>query len=167
LEDLGLITPDVKEVMQELGYPGMRVLLFAFGPDVSTNPYAPHNYIRNCVVYTGTHDNNTIRGWFEKEASADERQRAEHYLGQELKAQTVSAALIRLAMSSVARICILPLQDILNLGEEARMNLPSKSSGNWEWRVRTHQLTDEVAKELLARTRIYGRDLLQIENAGP
>jgi 4-alpha-glucanotransferase len=157
LEDLGLITPDVKEVMQELGYPGMKVLLFAFGPDVATNPYAPHNYIRNCVVYTGTHDNNTIRGWFEKEGSAEERQRVEEYLGQKLNSQTVSRALIRLAMSSVARICILPLQDILNLGAEARMNWPSKSSGNWEWRVQSHQLTDRVASELLKKTRMYGR----------
>jgi 4-alpha-glucanotransferase len=164
LEDLGLITPDVKEVMEQLGYPGMKVLLFAFGPDVSTNPYAPHNYIRNCVVYTGTHDNNTIRGWFEKEASPEERQRVQQYLGRELTSQTVSVALIRLAMSSVARLCILPLQDVLNLGEEARMNWPSKSSGNWEWRVQKNQLTEEVANELLKKTRMYGR--VAIENAG-
>ncbi|MCI0416014.1 4-alpha-glucanotransferase [bacterium] len=157
LEDLGLITPDVKEVMQELGYPGMKVLLFAFGPDLPTNPYAPHNYIRNCVVYTGTHDNNTIRGWFENEAGAEERERLQQYLGHSVNAQTVSDSLNRLAMSSVARICILPFQDILGLGEEARMNLPSQSSGNWEWRVQTHQLTEDVVRQLLDKTRLYGR----------
>jgi len=157
LEDLGLITQDVKEVMKELGYPGMKVLLFAFGPDLPTNPYAPHNYIRNCVVYTGTHDNNTIRGWLEKEASPQDLQRLRQYLGQEVDARSVSAALIRLAMSSVARVCIVPLQDILGLGAEARMNLPSRSSGNWEWRVQGHQLTEEVAKQLLDKTRLYGR----------
>jgi 4-alpha-glucanotransferase len=157
LEDLGHITQDVRDVMDALGFPGMKVLLFAFGSDVGTNPYAPHNYVRNCVVYTGTHDNNTIRGWFENEASDADKKRLQDYVGHLLHPKNVSAAVIRLAMSSVARICILPLQDVLGLGEEARMNVPSESNGNWKWRVRQDQLTKTVAESLLAATRLYGR----------
>jgi 4-alpha-glucanotransferase len=157
LEDLGLITPDVTEVMQELGFPGMKVLQFAFGPELPTNPYAPHNYDLNCVVYTGTHDNNTIRGWFENESAASDRERLEQYLGRSLNAGTVAEAMIRLAMSSVARICILPMQDILNLGEHTRMNLPSKSGGNWEWRLKTDQLTPPLSTWLRGISHLYAR----------
>ena len=157
LEDLGLITDDVKEVMAELGYPGMKVLLFAFGHDLPTNPYAPHNYIRNCVVYTGTHDNNTIRGWYEKESEVMDRERLKQYLGYEVNESTVSEALVRLAMSSVARWSIIPMQDLLSLGQDTRMNLPSKSQGNWEWRVKSDQLNPSVSRRLLDLTRLYAR----------
>lgn len=159
LEDLGLITPDVREVMEELGFPGMKVLQFAFGHDLPTNPYAPHNYIRNCVVYTGTHDNNTTRGWYENEASVQDRERFQQYVGHAVDAGSVGEAMIRLAMSSVARLCILPIQDPLRLGEDARMNLPSKSTGNWEWRLMKSQLTPALSRWLLDLTRLYGRTL--------
>lgn len=156
-EDLGLITPEVWEVMDRFGFPGMKVLLFAFGEDSSTNPYAPHNHVKNCVVYTGTHDNNTVRGWFEKEATQEEKKRLSLYLGREVKGKEIHWELVRLAMMSVANMAILPMQDILGLGEQARMNRPAKKDGNWQWRLLSQQLTSSVAKRLLEMTEIYGR----------
>ena len=134
-EDLGIITPDVREIMDRFGIPGMRVLLFAFGEDLPTNPYAPHNHVKNCVVYTGTHDTNPVRGWFEKEATSEERERLFRYLGRKVSAEDVSWEFIRLAMMSVADTAILPMQDILGLGEEARMNRPATTEKNWQWRL--------------------------------
>ena len=157
LEDLGLITQDVKDVMKELGYPGMKVLMFAFGHDLPTNPYAPHNFERNCVVYTGTHDNNTSRGWFQNEADDQARQRLQEYVGFPVHSENAADTLIRLAMSSVARLSILPMQDILNLGEDTRMNLPSQSRGNWGWRMIQDQLSDRLSKQLRDQTAIYNR----------
>jgi 4-alpha-glucanotransferase len=157
LEDLGHITEDVKELMTELGFPGMKVLLFSFGSDLPTNPYAPHNYGRNYVVYTGTHDNNTIRGWYENEATVEDKERLNQYTGITLNSSTVSTAMIRLAHSSVANISILPLQDVLGLGSEARMNLPSRSKGNWEWRSQEKQLDEKLSKKLLDITKLYNR----------
>jgi 4-alpha-glucanotransferase len=138
-EDLGLITPDVREVIESFGLPGMRLLLFAFGEDLPENPYAPHNHIRNCVVYTGTHDNNTVRGWFEHEATAEDRQRFFKYLGREVSTAQVSLEFVRMAMMSVADTAILPIQDILGLGEEARMNWPGRTKGIYEWRLSPEQ----------------------------
>ena len=156
-EDLGLITPDVWEVMDHFGFPGMKVLLFAFGDDLPTNPYAPHNYIKNCVVYTGTHDNNTARGWFEKEAKPEEKTRLAIYLGREIAAKEVHWELVRLAMMSVANTAIIPIQDILGLGEPSRMNRPAKKDGNWKWRLLPDQLTPSLTRRLLEMTQIYGR----------
>jgi 4-alpha-glucanotransferase len=156
-EDLGLITPDVWEVMDHFGFPGMKVLLFAFGEDLPTNPYAPHNYIKNCVVYTGTHDNNTAKGWFEKEAKQEEKTRLAIYLGREIAAKEVHWELVRLAMMSVANTAIIPMQDILGLGEPARMNRPAKKDGNWRWRLLPDQLTPSLTRRLLEMTQIYGR----------
>ena len=156
-EDLGIITPDVKEVMGRFGFPGMKVLLFAFGEDLPTNPYVPHNHIPNCVVYTGTHDNNTARAWFEKELTPADKGRLMRYLGREVESRNIHRELIRLAMMSVADKVILPMQDLLGLGEEARMNRPAKSKGNWQWRLLPEQLSQELAKELRDLTEIYGR----------
>lgn len=156
-EDLGVITPDVREVMEKYGFPGMKILLFAFGGDLPTNPYIPHNYTRNCVVYTGTHDNNTIQGWFHNEASPEDRQRMIDYLGGDVKINRLHWDLIRLAMSSVADIVIVPMQDILGLGEEARMNFPQKSEGNWLWRIQGDLLTHGLAEQLSSMTWICGR----------
>jgi 4-alpha-glucanotransferase len=156
-EDLGTITPDVWEVMDHFGFPGMKVLLFAFGEDLPTNPYAPHNHVKNCVVYTGTHDNNTAIGWYQKETNPEDRNRISQYLGSEVTAENVHIELIRLAMMSVADTAIIPLQDLLGLGEEARMNLPAKKPGNWCWRLLPHQLTLAVWNRLLEMTEIYGR----------
>jgi 4-alpha-glucanotransferase len=156
-EDLGTITPDVWELMAHFGFPGMKVLLFAFGRDLPANPYAPHNHVKNCVVYTGTHDNNTARGWFEHEAAPEDKQRLSQYLGREVSAQTVPWELIRLAMMSVADRVIFPMQDVLGLGEAARMNRPARKQGNWRWRVLQPQLTPDLCRTLSEMTELFGR----------
>jgi 4-alpha-glucanotransferase len=157
-EDLGLITPDVREFIRRFEFPGMKVLLFAFDTTLPRNLYAPHNITSNCVVYTGTHDNNTVRGWFEKEASEEDKKRFMHYLGHETKAETVHWDMIRLAMRSVGNTVIIPVQDILGLDGEARMNTPSVKENNWTWRLADGQLTKDLAKNLADMTHIYGRD---------
>jgi len=156
-EDLGIITPDVKEIMKKFGFPGMKVLLFAFNGDPRTNPYAPHNHIQNCVVYTGTHDNNTIKGWFKRELDHEGKKRLYDYLGREVTDKTVHHEIIRLAMMSVANMVIIPMQDLLGLGEKDRMNLPASTSGNWEWRLTPEQITPSLVKRLSEMTTIYGR----------
>jgi 4-alpha-glucanotransferase len=156
-EDLGTITPDVREVMNHFEFPGMKVLLFAFGEGLPLNPYIPHNLPRNCVAYTGTHDNNTVKGWFEKEATADDKKRLSRYLGRQVPKEELPHELLRLLMMSVANNVILPLQDILGLGEEARMNHPSTREGNWEWRLSPDLLTTAVAEGLREMTEIFGR----------
>jgi 4-alpha-glucanotransferase len=156
-EDLGVITPDVREVMNRFALPGMKVLVFAFGEDHPMHPYLPHTYEKNFLVYTGTHDNNTVCGWFEREASPDDKRRLFRYLGREVSAEDAPWALIRLAMMSVANMVIVPMQDILGLGEEARMNRPSVPHGNWEWRLLSEQITPSVSQRLLEMTETYGR----------
>jgi 4-alpha-glucanotransferase len=158
-EDLGDITPEVKEVMSRFGFPGMKILLFAFGDDLPTNPYAPHNYVENCLVYTGTHDNNTVRGWFQHETSPQIRNRLSAYLGKRVSEEKIHWEFIRLAMMSVAKIAIVPMQDVLGLGEEARMNQPATVEGNWAWRLVPDQLTPAVAKKLAELAEIYGRTI--------
>jgi 4-alpha-glucanotransferase len=156
-EDLGTITPDVKEMIHQLGFPGMKVLLFAFGEDLPTNPYIPHCIFVNSIVYTGTHDNNTVKGWFEHDAGPEDRNRVFRYLGRELEADKLPWEMIRLAMMTVAHTVIIPMQDVLGLGEEMRMNLPATSEGNWEWRLLPEQVTPSLAQELREMTEIYGR----------
>jgi 4-alpha-glucanotransferase len=156
-EDLGLITPDVREIMHHFDLPGMKVLLFAFGDDLPTNPYIPHNLPKNCVAYTGTHDNNTIRGWFEGDEAPEDRKRLLRYLGRNVPIEELHWELIRLLMMSVANTVIFPMQDILGLGEEARMNRPATVEGNWEWRLVPDLLTRDVGQKLLEMTELYGR----------
>jgi 4-alpha-glucanotransferase len=156
-EDLGIITPDVRETMDHFHFPGMKVLLFAFGHDLPTNPYIPHNFPRDCVAYTGTHDNNTAKGWLETEASPDEQKGLFRYLGRNVPLDELPQELIRLVMMSVANAAIFPVQDILGLGAESRMNLPSTREGNWEWRLSPDLLTPQVAERLREMTEIYGR----------
>ncbi len=157
-EDLGLITPDVKEVIEHFGFPGMKILQFAFGPDLPTNAYIPHNYSRNCIVYTGTHDNNTIQGWYKNEASPDDRQRLSEYLGRPVNLEQVHWDMIRLAFSSVAETVVIPMQDYLGLGEEARMNFPQKTDRNWLWRVLPDQITSSLAQRLAHLNWFYARE---------
>jgi 4-alpha-glucanotransferase len=159
-EDLGTITPDVWTLMEQFELPGMKVLLFAFGPDLPENLYAPHNHTAESVVYTGTHDNNTVRGWFESEASPQDRDRLARYLDRNVSPQNVHREMIRLAMMSVARIAVLPMQDILGLGEEARMNRPASNHGNWNWRLDPQRMTPSVSKDLYEMTGLYGRGRL-------
>jgi 4-alpha-glucanotransferase len=156
-EDLGVITPDVRETIRHLEFPGMKVLLFAFGDDVARNPFAPHNHELNAVVYTGTHDNNTTRGWFLREASEHAKYNLKRYLGRESDPDTVHWDLIRLAMGSVANTTILPMQDVLGLDQDARMNRPGSKEGNWLWRLREVDLNPAVAARLKEITEIYGR----------
>ncbi|MGK7922287.1 MAG: 4-alpha-glucanotransferase [Trichodesmium sp.] len=154
-EDLGIITPDVEELRDNFEFPGMKILHFAFdsGRD---NPYLPYNYISpNWVVYTGTHDNNTTVGWFDKR-SPEEQERVTRFLGCTCD-DGIHWDLIRLAMSSVANMAIFPLQDILGLGEEAVMNRPGVGEGNWSWRYKSEMLTSEVSDRLREMTRTYGR----------
>jgi 4-alpha-glucanotransferase len=156
-EDLGMITADVREAVERLGFPGMKVLLFAFGEDDPMHIYLPHTYGKNFVVYTGTHDNNTVRGWFEREAGDDGRRRLFRYIGKEVTADEVSWEMIRLALRSVADVAIFPLQDVLGLGQEAQMNKPSIAHGNWEWRFRPEHLTPSIRDRLREITWTYGR----------
>ncbi|HSE83249.1 MAG TPA: 4-alpha-glucanotransferase [Thermodesulfobacteriota bacterium] len=157
-EDLGVITPDVREIIGKFGFPGMRLLVFGFaGGDWAVDSYLPHNHVRNCVVYTGTHDNDTVKGWFKKEVTPEDRERLTKYIGRRAQANDIHLELIRLAMMSVANISIFPMQDILGLGEEARMNLPGTTNGNWEWRLLPNQITPSLKKTLLEMTGLYGR----------
>ena len=156
-EDLGIITPDVREVMLNFDLPGMKVLLFAFGEDLPTNPYIPHNLPKNCVAYTGTHDNNTIRGWFEGDEVPEDKKRLLRYLGRDVPMEELHWELIRLLMMSAANTVIFPMQDILGLGEGARMNRPATLEGNWKWRLGTDLLRPDVVLKLREMTEIYGR----------
>jgi 4-alpha-glucanotransferase len=153
-EDLGLITPEVEKLRDEFALPGMRILQFAFGgkPD---NPFLPHNYVHNTVVYTGTHDNDTTVGWHHQ-ASAGEKSFLDQYLPN--ADHHISWNLVRLAWSSVADYAIAPLQDLLSLGTEARMNYPGKAAGNWGWRVGPGQVTPQVLERLAELTVLYGRE---------
>lgn len=155
-EDLGTITPAVNALRRAIGAPGMRVLQFAFGDD-SRNPYLPHNYDRDTVVYTGTHDNDTTRGWFET-ASDRERHNVLTYLSRDGSA--IVHDLVRLAYASVADTAIVPLQDVLVLGSEARMNLPGRPEENWGWRLAPDALSDEHAAWLASLAVTYGRTAL-------
>jgi 4-alpha-glucanotransferase len=157
-EDLGYITPEVHKLRDRWGFPGMRVLQFAFVDESPTNPHRPHNFIRNCVVYTGTHDNDTSAGWFA--ANARNRGRAEReaallYMGG--NGDNVVWNFIRLALSSVANTAIVPMQDILGLGTEARMNRPSTIGNNWAWRMLEEDLNPQLAHGLHKMNQIYGR----------
>jgi 4-alpha-glucanotransferase len=152
-EDLGLITPEVEKLRDDLHLPGMRILQFAFG-GAPEDRFLPHNYERNCVVYTGTHDNDTTRGWYAT-ISEGERHYIRRYLGRD--GSDVAWDMIRLAWSSVADLALAPLQDALNLGSEGRMNFPGRPAGNWGWRYTREQLTPGVLDRLEDLTRLYAR----------
>ena len=157
-EDLGYITKEVHELRDRWGFPGMRVLQFAFGDDSPENPHKPHNFIQNCVVYTGTHDNDTSYGWFTAINDAKDRAEREfalHYMGSD--GTDAVWDFIRLALASVADTAIIPMQDILGLGSEARMNFPATMGNNWRWRIRTKHLKPELVGRLYEMNRIYGR----------
>jgi 4-alpha-glucanotransferase len=153
VEDLGLITKRVDDLRLALGYPGMRVLQFAFGDD-ARNLYLPHNYDWNTVVYTGTHDNDTTEGWFAALPDAD-KARVATYAGR--GPERISEKMIRLALASVARSAVVPLQDVLSLGNEARMNVPGMGTGNWDWRATPEQIDPAEATWLGEMTALFGR----------
>lgn len=163
-EDLGVITPDVEALRDDFGLPGMRILQFAFGGD-TLNHDLPHNYIKNCVVYTGTHDNDTTVGWFTSVAgegstrNTEQIERERRYCLNYLNANghEIHWDFIRAVLASVADTAIIPLQDLLGLGNEARMNLPNSTAGNWAWRYTAGALTHELAERLKHVTQVYGR----------
>jgi 4-alpha-glucanotransferase len=152
-EDLGVITPEVDALRNEFNLPGMKILQFAFGGDAD-NPYLPDNYEKNCVVYTGTHDNDTTLGWSEKLSDA-EKSYIFDYLGN--PATSLHCALIQTALASVANLAIIPMQDILELNTEHRMNTPGTTIGNWNWRFQWHQLDPERAARLAYLVKLFNR----------
>jgi 4-alpha-glucanotransferase len=164
-ETLGVITPDVTALRDRFGFPGMGILQFAFGVDPQAPEFKPHNFSRHFVVYTGTHDNDTTLGWWTSHGVGDstrtaeniraEREFARKYLGTD--GREMNWDLIRAALASVADIAIVPLQDVLGLGSEARMNLPARPSGNWRWRFKAGQLTPEISERLREMVLLYGR----------
>jgi len=164
-EDLGLITPEVLALRDRWGFPGMRILQFAFGNESPLDPFKPYNYIRNCVVYTGTHDNDTTVGWFRAKSPGDATQTeaqmqaarafALRYLNSD--GSEIHWDFIRAAVASAADIAIFPLQDVLGLGSETRINRPSSAENNWRWRFLPEQLKLELGSRLRELNRTYGR----------
>ena len=157
-EDLGTITPDVREIMYRNELPGMKVLEFAFGNVNRNNPHILHHIEHRNVIYTGTHDNATIRTWFETELSDQSRSEVFNYLGRRIPASAIHWAFIRLAMMSVADMAIFPVQDVLGLGEGHRMNRPGTSENNWKWCLKPGQLKNSLALKMAELTSIYERN---------
>lgn len=155
-EDLGLLDQPVYDLMEAYRFPGMKVLQFAFGDTNRENPYLPYNHVFNSIVYTGTHDNNTTRGWFH-ESGKGPRQHLEKYLGLKVSEENVHKVLHRVALQSTSAVAIVPLQDITGLGGEAKMNIPGSNSGNWSWRATAEDIPEEKAGELFALNELFGR----------
>jgi len=153
-EDLGILTDDVRKLLKASGFPGMKILQFAFDSREDSD-YLPHNYDKKCVVYTGTHDNDTILGWFDTVDPKD-AEYCKKYLGLSDK-EGYNWGMIKAAMSTTADTCILTMQDLLGLGSEARMNTPSTLGGNWVWRVRGECINDWLASILYDCTDTYRR----------
>lgn len=158
-EDLGYVTDSVRKLVRDSGFPGMKVLEFAFDSRDSgcANDYLPHNYEANCVAYTGTHDNETIRGWFDS-ITKEEQQLAREYLcDSRTPKRELNWSFISLIMRSTAKVCIIPMQDYLGYGNECRMNKPSTVGINWKWRLTEEELTGELKERLYETARRYGR----------
>ena len=157
-EDLGFLTPSVMELVRETGFAGMKVIEFAFDSRDTGNGYLPHSYIPNTVVYTGTHDNQTLRAWYGELAPSD-RRLADDYLGftPETTPEERNRAFIRLAMESVSDTCVIPVQDYLALGSEARMNHPATMNGNWTWRLTDLSIDEDLIRWIRRITQITGR----------
>ena len=158
-EDLGYMTDSVRRLVRESGFPGMKVLEFAFDSRDSgcASDYLPHNYPENCVAYTGTHDNETIAGWFAG-ITEEERIRAREYIcDRSTPENELHLSFISLVLRSAARICIIPMQDYLGLGNDSRMNTPSTVGNNWKWRIQKEKMTEEIWERIGAFTRRYGR----------
>jgi 4-alpha-glucanotransferase len=156
-EDLGLITPEVDELRERFGMPGMRILQFGFA-DRGAHLYLPHQFVPNTVVYTGTHDNNTTLGWWRDGATETERTNAQSYLQPVRDDREIVWAMIRAAARSVANLCIIPMQDILHMGSDARMNTPANGYGNWTWRYAADALHPDIAAQLAALMEMTDRD---------
>jgi 4-alpha-glucanotransferase len=164
-ENLGVITPEVEAIRHQFGFPGMAILQFGFGNDPQGPSFRPHNYVRDLVAYTGTHDNDTVIGWWMSSGAGDsirtpedvkkEHEFARAYLG--FETEPINWVMIRAVLRSVANTAIVPMQDVLGLGSTARMNLPGSSSGNWRWRMRPGALTKTLAGRLREMNQMYDR----------
>ena len=153
-EDLGILSEEAIELRMRYGFPGMKILQFAFS-NYRENEFLPHFYDRNCVVYTGTHGNNTLRGWFEEEAKQEEKDTVLAYVGHDQ--DELVNNIIKLAWSSVANMVIIPMQDILNLDFLGRMNVPGTTTGNWKWRMTESQAEAFPVKEIQKLNDLYFR----------
>jgi 4-alpha-glucanotransferase len=156
-EDLGDIDEKVYALRDQYNLPGTVVLQFAFDDKMPFSIHIPHNHRLNCVVYTGTHDNNTIKGWYRDNRHPPFISRLRDYTGKKITVKNIAEVMIRLAYSSVARMCIIPMQDIMELGETARLNYPSTSSGNWTWQLEPGYENAALSAQLLDFTMFYGR----------
>ncbi|MBF0619959.1 MAG: 4-alpha-glucanotransferase [Candidatus Omnitrophica bacterium] len=156
-EDLGIITPDVDALKEQFGLPGMRVLLFAFHNEYKKSRDLPDNYVPFSIVYTGTHDNNTIRGWYDHDITPVEKKNLVEYMKREIRPNEICRVYIEMAQMSASVVCVVPVQDLLGFGEEARMNKPSTIKGNWQWRLNSGALTLGLARYLAAQTIKAGR----------
>ena len=165
-ENLGRITPEVEAIRNQFGFPGMAIVEFGFGTDEQAHTFRPHNFVRELVAYTGTHDNDTIMGWWQNKGDAGDSTRTPEDVAKEhafamsylnCSGEDVNWAFIRAVMASVANTAIIPLQDLLGLGTHARMNLPGTSSGNWRWRAKPGVLTQDLAEQLGELARLYER----------
>ena len=164
-ENLGVITPEVEAIRAQFGFPGMSILQFAFGNDPQGPSFRPHNYVRDLVAYTGTHDNDTTVGWWTSQGAKDstrtpddvvkEHAFARAYLG--FTDEPIHWVMIRAVLSSIADTAVIPAQDLLGLGNAARMNLPGAPSGNWRWRCKKDALTPALAERLLKMVTMYDR----------
>jgi len=156
-EDLGVITDEVRRLLDGCGYPGMKILQFAFGIDADTmdGEYLPHNIGENSIVYPGTHDNNTTLGWWQSEPKFNQEFCLEY--GAWESDDDICDKLITMAFASRAKLAVVCMQDWLDLGEEGRMNTPSTNSGNWRWRMKKSEMTDRLSERILRKTRVYNR----------
>ena len=159
-EDLGYITDTVRQLVKDSGFPNMKVLEFAFDSRDSSGPkdYLPYNYDKNCVVYTGTHDNETLKGWLDS-IESEEIEMIQKYIGRTVENKTkLVDEIIRMAQASTANTCIIPMQDYLHLDDKARMNTPSTLGNNWMWRMKSTQITKKLTNAIKELTVLYGRD---------
>ncbi len=155
-EDLGFLTDGVRKLLSDTGYPGMKILQFAFDSREDSD-YLPHNYDKNCVVYTGTHDNNTMKGWYNEIIEVDREMSKDYINNKNVIDDEIHWDFICLAMRSVANTCIIPLQDYLGLDKEARINTPSTLGNNWCWRMKEDCISKELVKKIKKLTMLYGR----------
>jgi len=156
-EDLGDVDQAVYDLRDKYNLPGMHIVQFGFGKDMSKSVHAPHNYTTNSVVYTGTHDNNTVKGWFKEEAGKRGKKNLKKYTLKKVNAKNCHKVLLRIAYRSVAKIAIIPMQDVLGLGAKSRMNLPATDTGNWLWRAKKKHLGNTIAKFLKKETGKFNR----------
>jgi 4-alpha-glucanotransferase len=156
-EDLGDVDEKVFDLRDEFELPGMKVLQFAFNDHMAASPHIPHNFEKNFAVYTGTHDNNTSRGWFRREVKSDVKGQIKKYFGQPITDKNIHIKMIQLAYASVADLCIIPMQDVLGLDEKSRMNVPATTAGNWQWRMSSIKDAKRQEKWLRNLAELYGR----------